>query len=434
MVIGVMGLGYLGTTHALAMAEIGHTVIAIDVDENKVRSLQAGSIPFYEPDLEDALKRALAKGSISFSTSLPSESGVEIVFICVGTPSDFDGSANTRYVESAIEAAVRQTQNKALIVGKSTVPVGTAARIRDAIKQAHGTEVRIAWNPEFLREGSAFQDSLSPDRIVIGTNNVGDDALIRSAYAPIIEREVPVLSVNVETAELTKVAANAFLATKISFINAFAELAEKSGADVADLANAIGHDDRIGAKYLKAGIGFGGGCLPKDIRGLIARAEELGVGRSFNFLKSVDDINKHQRIRVVDKVRSELGDLDGRRILVMGLSFKPNTDDMRDSPSLETALKLKGAGAHVTVHDPFALASPQLKDSGLVLQPDIDLAFEGQELCILSTDWEVYRELDPKLAGAKVSQRVVIDGRNVLNIQDWQRAGWKVLALGRNAS
>jgi UDPglucose 6-dehydrogenase len=292
-----------------------------------------------------------------------------------------------------------------------------------------GFEIHLAWNPEFLREGTALEDSLKPDRIVVGAWDDYSVEKVKEVYKPILATGTPFLSLDVETAELVKVAANAFLATKISFINAMAEVAEFAGADAVALAEAIGHDERIGKKFLRSGIGFGGGCLPKDIRGFIARAEEIGASSALEFLKDIDQINLRRRDRVVELARQELGNLSGKKILVLGISFKPDSDDLRDSPSLEIARKLAGLGASVTVHDPVAL--PALKDnSGLTVESDLLKAAKDAELVILGTEWKEYRELDPSVLDVK--SKIVIDGRNALDVGRWQKAGWKVIALGRN--
>jgi len=292
--------------------------------------------------------------------------------------------------------------------------------------------VKLAWNPEFLREGTALEDSLKPDRIVIGAWHKESVEALRSCYEEIIATGAPVIETDVATAELAKVAANAFLATKVSFINAMAEVAEASGADAVSLAEAIGYDERIGKKFLRTGVGFGGGCLPKDIRGFIARAQELGVGSAVSFLEDVDAINLRRRQRVVDLAEQELGALSGKKILVLGLSFKPDSDDMRDSPALDIALKLAASGAEVTVHDPVALEALGDRHPELVRANDLEVCFEGKDLVVLATEWQRYRELDPAAAISKVANTTIIDGRNVLDVPAWQAAGWKVIALGRN--
>jgi UDPglucose 6-dehydrogenase len=332
-------------------------------------------------------------------------------------------------VVSAAKELAKNLRHESVVVGKSTVPVGTARELKNLMSDLAGFEVHLAWNPEFLREGTALEDSLKPDRIVVGVWDDYSVEKVKEVYKPILATGTPFLSLDVETAELVKVAANAFLATKISFINAMAEVAEAAGADAVALAEAIGHDERIGKKFLRSGIGFGGGCLPKDIRGFIARAEEIGAGSALEFLKDIDQINLRRRDRVVELARKELGNVSGKKILMLGISFKPDSDDLRDSPSLEIARKLSGLGASVTVHDPVAL--PALKDkSGLTVESDLGKAAKDAQLVILGTEWKEYRELDPSVLDVK--SKIVIDGRNTLDVGRWQKAGWKVIALGRN--
>jgi len=428
--VSVIGLGYLGTTHSTAMAKLGHQVIGIESDHSRLALLQSGKVHFHEPGLQEELQRQLASGRLVFQSGHNEASkDCDIHFICVGTPQGSNGEADTSYVVSAAKELAKNLRPKSVVVGKSTVPVGTAKELKNLMSDIAGFEVHLAWNPEFLREGTALEDSLKPDRIVVGAWDNYSVEKVNEVYKPILATGTPFLSLDVETAELVKVAANAFLATKISFINAMAEVAEAAGADAVALAEAIGHDERIGKKFLRSGIGFGGGCLPKDIRGFIARAEEIGAGTALEFLKDIDQINLRRRDRVVELARKELGNVSGKKILVLGISFKPDSDDLRDSPSLEIARKLAGLGASVTVHDPVAL--PALKDkSGLTVESDLVKAAKDAELVILGTEWKEYRELDPSKLDVK--GKIVIDGRNALDVDKWQKAGWKVIALGRN--
>jgi UDPglucose 6-dehydrogenase len=380
--------------------------------------------------LDSALTEVLASGLLTFQEGHTQASkDADLHFICVGTPQKESGKADTTYVMSAAKELAKNLTPEAVVAGKSTVPVGTARELKALMSEIAGFDVHLAWNPEFLREGTALADSLKPDRIVVGSWDEYSVETLKDVYKPILETGTPFLSLNVETAELVKVAANAFLATKISFINAMAEVAEAVGADAVALAEAIGHDERIGKKFLRSGIGFGGGCLPKDIRGFIARAEEIGAGQALEFLKDIDQINLRRRDKVVEVTQEELGSLTNKKILVLGISFKPDSDDLRDSPSLEIARKLSGLGANVTVHDPVSL--PALKDSsGLTAEKDLLVAAKDVELVILGTEWKEYRELDP--ADLAVKSKVIIDGRNALSVEKWQKAGWKVIALGRN--
>lgn len=431
MKISVIGLGYLGATHAVAMAKLGHSVIGIDKDQTKVESLRSGQIPFYEPGLSEALTEVIKEGKVQFQSSHDKNSAsADLHFLCVGTPQSPDGSANTSYLYAAIEDLAPYLSNEAVVIGKSTVPVGTAQSLKETLQAKVGFEPRLIWNPEFLREGTALEDSLKPDRIVIGYWHKEDSFPLLVAYEKLIQAGSPVVELDVPTAELVKVAANAFLATKVSFINAMAEVAEVVGADAVALSKAIGYDERIGNKFLRSGIGFGGGCLPKDIRGFIARAEELGVGQALGFLKEIDDINERRRHRVVELATNELGSLTGKKITVLGISFKPNSDDLRESPALEIARSLAKAGAAVTVTDPKALHG--LTDEKLRAVTDAHEALADAELVILGTEWDEYKKLDPVAAKSKVAKATVIDGRNVLDVAAWQAAGWRVLALGRN--
>jgi len=433
MKICVVGLGYLGVTHALAMAKLGHDVIGIDLDSEKVGSLNAGKVSFHEPDLEETLREALSRESVAFQTSFDMTEQPQVIFICVGTPQNGSGkSADTSFVFSAGESIAKVMTPETVVVGKSTVPVGTATALRDRMSEVAGFPVHLAWNPEFLREGTALEDSLNPDRLVIGSWDDYSSQKLREVYKPILDRDTPLVEVDVPTAELVKVAANAFLATKVSFINAMAEVAEVSGADAVELAKAIGYDDRIGNKFLRNGIGFGGGCLPKDIRGFAARAEELGVGEAVGFLQDVDAINQRRRARVVTLAEQELGELKDKKILMLGLSFKPDSDDMRDSPALDIAVRLAQAGARVTVHDPVALSALGDKHPELIREQDLSAAAKNQELAILGTEWSEYRAIDPTAFGDLVANKLIIDGRNVLDVASWQAAGWRLIALGRH--
>jgi len=431
--ICVVGLGYLGATHAIAMTKLGHEVLGIDLDTNKVDYLNAGKVPFHEPGLQESLREALSEESVTFQTSFEMTEPAAVVFICVGTPQTGSGqSADASFVFSAGESLAKVIAPETVVVGKSTVPVGTATALRDRMSEVAGFPIHLAWNPEFLREGTALEDSLEPDRIVIGSWNDFSSQKLKEVYKPILDSGTPLVEVNVPTAELVKVAANAFLATKVSFINAMAEIAEVSGADAVGLANAIGYDERIGNKFLRNGIGFGGGCLPKDIRGFVARAEELGVGEAVSFLKDVDAINQRRRVRVVTLAEQELGELTDKKILMLGLSFKPDSDDMRDSPALEIALRLAHAGAKVTVHDPVSLSALGAKHPELVREQDLKTAAQDQELVILGTEWSDYKAIDPTAFGELVANKLIIDGRNVLDVAAWQAAGWRLIALGRN--
>ncbi len=433
----VIGTGYLGATHAACMAELGHEVLGVDVDENKISRLKNSEVPFYEPGLPEVLQRNIEAGRLDFTTDYARAAEfANVHFIGVGTPQQRGSyAADTRYVEAVIDDLVPQLQGDHLILGKSTVPVGTAAALQeraDNLAQP-GASVEIAWNPEFLREGYAVKDTIEPDRIVLGTRGRDSRAgeIARQVYATPLGSGTPFIVTDLQTAELVKVSANAFLATKISFINAVSEVCEIVGADVTQLADAIGYDDRIGRKFLGAGLGFGGGCLPKDIRAFMARAGEVGADQALTFLREVDAINMRRRQRVVDIAREELGSLIGRRVTVLGAAFKPNSDDVRDSPALAVAGQLSLAGADVRVYDPEAMDNARRVFPTLDYAASLDDALSGAELVILATEWQVFREMDPVAVGRGVDRRVLIDGRNVLDLEAWQAAGWTVRALGR---
>lgn len=417
------------------MASLGHDVIGVDVDDRKVLELSSGRAPFYEPGLQEMLADGLASGRLAFSTDIEDVGDSTVHFIAVGTPQTRgSNTADLKFVDSAIAELLPLLSAGDLVVGKSTVPVGTAARLSEYVSQRGAA---LAWNPEFLREGWAVKDTLEPDRIVVGVPNgeMGERAseTLRSVYSAAIEAGVPYLLTNHATAELVKVAANAFLATKISFINAMAEVAEATGADVTTLADALGHDERIGRRFLGAGIGFGGGCLPKDIRAFMARAEELGLSESLGFLREVDAINLRRRQRAVDLVGELLGGTTyGKRVTVLGAAFKPHSDDTRDSPALDVAVRLHGVGAIVTVTDPEALDNARSTHPHLNYVKDRDEALHGADAVVLVTEWDEYRlDMDPVAAGKLVSGKIIVDGRNCLNPAIWRGAGWTYMGLGR---
>ena len=437
MRISVIGCGYLGAVHAAAMAELGHDVVGIDVDERKVAALTRGEAPFFEPGLPELLTAHVASGRLRFSTDMADAAGSAIHFVAVGTPQTKGGNAaDMTYVDAAITALLPHTSAGDVVVGKSTVPVGSAARLAELVTNA-GTGAVLAWNPEFLREGWAVKDSLTPDRLVFGLPpeperaEIAESAL-RDAYGPVIGTGIPLVVTDFATAELVKVAANAFLATKISFINAMAEIAEVTGADVTQLADAIGHDARIGRRFLGAGVGFGGGCLPKDIRAFTARAEELGRGESVAFLKEVDAINLRRRQKVVDHVVDLLGgEPNGKNVAVLGLAFKPHSDDVRDSPALDVAVRLKGLGANVRATDPEAIANSRALHPQLDYQATLLDAVAGADVVVMVTEWDEYRYLDPIELGSLVAGRNIVDARNSYDPARWRAAGWTYRGLGR---
>ncbi|MGV0418246.1 UDP-glucose dehydrogenase family protein [Corynebacterium segmentosum] len=434
----VIGTGYLGATHAACMAELGHEVLGVDVDEDRISVLQSGKVPFFEPGLPEVLERNITAGRLGFSTDYEEAAQfADVHFLGVGTPQRRGSyAADMTYVKAVITDLVPKLRGEHVIFGKSTVPVGTAAELQELADglASEGTRVEIAWNPEFLREGYAVHDTITPDRIVIGTRESESrvEELAREIYAQPLAQDTPFIVTDLQTAELVKVSANAFLATKISFINAVSEICEIAGADVVALADAIGIDKRIGRKFLGAGLGFGGGCLPKDIRAFMARAGELGADQALTFLREVDAINMRRRDRMVDLSKEAFhGSLLGHRVTVLGCAFKPNSDDVRDSPALSVAGSLSLAGAAVTVYDPEGMDNAKKVFPTLDYAADTESALREAELVILATEWQQFKELDPNEAGELVDNRHIIDGRNVLDVAAWSNAGWKIQALGR---
>jgi UDPglucose 6-dehydrogenase len=434
--ISVIGTGYLGATHAAAMAELGFVVIGVDTDPRKTAALSAGDVPFFEPGLPELLRRHVDSGRLRFTTDIAEAVAVaDVHFICVGTPQQSTSfGANLSYVESATRGVAAGLTHDGLIVGKSTVPVGTAARLRAIVEDAkpQGIAAELVWNPEFLREGKAVRDTLTPDRLVFGGTTDRSEEILRTVYARPISEGTPVLVVDLPTAELVKVSANAFLATKISFINAISEICDLTGADVSDLADALGHDTRIGRQFLYAGLGFGGGCLPKDIRALMHRSNELGAGFASRLLQQVDEINMGQRERVISlAVRACGGSVLNRRIGILGAAFKPDTDDVRDSPALNVAAALHLRGAQVVVYDPQAGDTAHTTFPTLGYADTMREAVQGTDVLLVVTEWPEFVGADPDALSEISAGRVVIDARNCLDGKAWSRAGWTVLSLGR---
>jgi UDPglucose 6-dehydrogenase len=432
--ISVIGCGYLGAVHAAAMAQLGHDVVGVDVDAEKVAALTSGAAPFYEPGLDDLLGEVGATGRLRFTTDMAEVVGSQVHFVCVGTPQKRgEFAADLRYVDAAVAELLPHLSPGDIVAGKSTVPVGAAESIGDRVAPTGAT---VVWNPEFLREGFAVADTLHPDRIVMGVPAGPEGeravALLRELYATPIADGTPTVVTDLATAQLVKVAANSFLATKISFINAMAELCEATGADVTQLADAIGYDVRIGRRFLNAGLGFGGGCLPKDIRAFMARAGELGADQALSFLREVDAINMRRRVRMVDLAREVCqGSIVGLRVAVLGAAFKPDSDDVRDSPALSVAAQMGLQGATVVVTDPKALPNARRVWPDLHYVETADEAVAGADVVMLATEWAQYRELDPVQLGRLVAHRRIVDGRNVLDPAAWRGAGWTYRALGR---
>lgn len=429
----VIGTGYLGATHAIAMAELGFEVLGLDVLPDKVATLQRGVVPFFEPGLAELLVKNLESGRLRFTTSFEEVGAFgDVHFVCVGTPQKKgEMAADLTYVDAAFTALLPHVRAGSLLVGKSTVPSGTAARLA-ALIAAVRPDVELAWNPEFLREGFAVEDTLTPDRLVFGVQSADSEAKLRAAFAPIIALPTPVVVTDFATAELVKVAANAFLATKISFINAMAEVCEVTGGDVTQLSEALSYDTRIGGRFLHAGLGFGGGCLPKDIRAFMARAGELGVDQALSFLREVDAINLRRRARMVDLARETVGgSFQGKRVAVLGAAFKPNSDDIRDSPALVVAATVHRQGGTVTVYDPAAMDNARIKHPELTYATSALAAAEGAHLVLHLTEWAEFRQMDPAHLSPVVASQNIVDGRNALDKDRWRAAGWTYRALGR---
>jgi len=430
--LSVVGTGYLGATHAACMSSLGFTVVGVDTDAQKIAQLSRGELPFYEPGLDTLLASEIKTGRLSFTTDFSAVADADVHFICVGTPQSKDGlAADLTYVKASVAAIAPYLKSGSLVVGKSTVPVGTAQMLRDQLAIS-APNADLAWNPEFLREGFAVEDTLTPNRLVVGVVNDRAETILKEVYAPVIALGTPWIRADLPTAELVKVAANSFLATKISFINAMAEVCEAAGGDVTVLAKAIGYDPRIGNRFLQAGIGFGGGCLPKDIRAFMARAEELGAKQALEFLREIDQINLRARQRVIDVVRADLSeDLTKYKIAVLGATFKPDSDDVRDSPALDIAAQLHAAGAKVVVHDPKGIEPARKRFPTLAFEEDVKVAVKDADAILHLTEWKEYRELDPGAIGQLVKSKFLIDGRNMLDRDKWRSAGWRVHALGR---
>ncbi len=431
--LSVIGTGYLGATHAACMASLGFEVIGFDTENSKIDLLSKGKVPFYEPDLEELLAEQIKAGRLRFTKDIAELADVDVHFICVGTPQVKGGNAaDLTYVNSALESIARIVKPGGLVVGKSTVPVGTATRLRNRLIELN-PNADLAWNPEFLREGFAVEDTLRPNRLVVGATNDNSEKILKEVYAINLKENTPWVRADLPTAELVKVAANSFLATKISFINAMAEICEAAGGDVTILAKAIGYDPRIGSRFLQAGIGFGGGCLPKDIRAFMARAEELGAKQAVEFLKEVDAINLRARQRIIELVRRDLSeDLVGKKVAILGAAFKPDSDDVRDSPALDIAAQIQAAGAIVTVHDPKAIANAQKRFPALKFAEDINNTLKDADIVLHLTEWKIYRDINPGQVKSLVKTAIMIDGRNALDRDAWRAAGWKFRALGRS--
>jgi UDPglucose 6-dehydrogenase len=433
--ITVLGTGYLGATHAICMAVLGHEVLGVDTDKQKIAALAEGRVPFYEPGLPEMLRKALDSGRLRFSTDTAEAARFgDVHFVCVGTPQAKDSpAADLTYVDQAVADLARHLHRRCLVVGKSTVPVGTAGRLTRLLQDTApcGSDAQLAWNPEFLREGFAVEDTMRPDRLVFGVESEWARSQLEAVYAPLLEDGVPLVMTDLATAELVKVSANSFLATKISFINAMAEVCEVAGADVQALATALSYDPRIGGRFLRPGLGFGGGCLPKDIRAYVHRANELGVGQAVAFLREVDAINQRRRQRTVDLVRAQAGgSLRRVPVCALGAAFKPDSDDIRDTPALDVARLLQEEGAIVRVYDPEAMDNARRAYPDLYYADSVAEAAAGARVVVLLTEWDQFRQIDPNWLGAIVADRAIVDGRHALDPVAWRAAGWAYRALG----
>jgi UDPglucose 6-dehydrogenase len=433
--VSVIGTGYLGAIHATCMAHLGHEVTAYDVDSTKIALLSEGTPPFFEPGFDDWLTATLATGRLHFTDSAREAIvGASVHFVCVGTPQQAGSdAADLTYVDNAFRLIVANADCDGVIVGKSTVPVGTAQRLAETMRGGPtAARLEVAWNPEFLREGKAIDDSLHPDRLVFGISSEATEKTLLTVYRDLIDRGIPYITTDLATSEMVKVAANSFLATKISFINAMAEICEAANADVVTLSRALGYDDRIGPRFLNAGLGFGGGCLPKDIRAFGARAGELGAADALSFLREIDKINMRRRERVISSAGRLLGgDFLGKNIAVLGAAFKPNSDDVRDSPALTVAAAMHLKGAGVRVHDPRAIDNAKELFPTLTYRAKVDEACRDADLIVLATEWDEYRSLDPRALLSVVRQPTLLDARNAVDHVFWEGAGWHVHALGR---
>ncbi|MFX4272347.1 UDP-glucose dehydrogenase family protein [Propionibacteriaceae bacterium Y1685] len=432
--VSVIGTNYLGAAHAAGMAEFGHEVIGVDIVEERVQTLNAGRSPIFEEGLEPLLTKHTSSGRLRFTTDHREVADwADVHFLCVGTPQSPSGAADLSQVHAAADSLAPHLTRPTLVVGKSTVPVGTAPALQERLRAASpaGDGIDVAWNPEFLREAYAVEDTLRPDRIVLGVQNERAASLLKRCYAMPLSENTPIIECDLATAELIKVAANAFLATKISFINAMAQMCQAAGGDVTLLADAIGHDKRIGRDFLNAGLGFGGGCLPKDIRALAASAQDHGVTVLSDLIGSVEAINAGQRTEIAElAIEQAGGDVTGKRIAVLGAAFKPGTDDTRNSPSLTVAAHLAAHGADVHVYDPQATVD----SPGISQDPTVEEALTGAEMVLHLTEWPEFRQLDPEHLATLVKNPLMIDGRLKLHRPQWAKAGWKVVQIGRAAT
>ncbi|MFD0213532.1 UDP-glucose dehydrogenase family protein [Streptomyces hirsutus] len=437
MRVSVIGCGHLGIPHAAAMAELGHEVIGVDVDQTKVDRLNAGECPIYEPGLPELLARHTASGRLRFTTDIRDAADfAELHFIGVGTSIDADGrSYDTGQVYGAIRQLAPHLTRTCTIVGKSTVTVGTTSQVTALAQRLApvGTGVDVVWNPEFLREGHAVEDTLRPDRLIAGLTTAEAEKTIRAVYAPILDAGVPLFVCDPQTAELAKGAANTFLGLKISYINAVADMCEAAGGDISQIVEILGIDPRIGSGSMRPGIGYGGGCLPKDIRAFTASARQLGATEAATLLRAAEKLNETRTDIAMDLIARALGDrlIKGARVTVWGAAFKPGTNDVRESPALALAQALQQAGGTVTVHDPQAVATAVIRNPEFDYTDDLPASLDGADLVVLATEWPEYGQADPGVLVGRPTTPLLADCRTTLDPEPWRAAGWTVQQLGR---
>jgi UDPglucose 6-dehydrogenase len=435
MNVGVIGTGHVGLVTCVTMAAVGHRVVGCDSDAEKMEQLERGVAPFFEPGLQELLEETTGQGSLTFtSDAAKAIAESQVVFICVGTPAKASGEANLLAVEQAAQAVARHATGKTVVVEKSTVPAGTAQRVRRTLvreRPEFGSELEVVSNPEFLREGTAVYDSLNPDRVLVGVESEWAAEIMRDLYEPLTDKGSLLIETNISTAELAKHACNAFLALKISYANALARMCEKAGADVVAVADVMGSDPRIGRDFLNAGLGYGGYCFPKDLVAFERLSEQLGYG--FPLLREVARINESAVTSTVTKIREALWNLEDKRIALLGLSFKPGTDDIRFSPSLALARALIAEGAHVVGYDPQAQANSKAELPQLEISPDAYEACSSAHCVVVGTDWEDFKDLDLARLKDIMIYPIVVDGRNLFEPQQMRSAGFTYYPTGRPA-
>lgn len=432
MHIGIIGTGYVGLVTGACFSEFGVFVTCVDKDEKKIKSLKKGIIPFYEPGIDELVQRNIKQGRLNFSTNIGDAVDSSLVtFIAVGTPPRGDGSADMKYIDEVAMEIAKHVNSYKVIVTKSTVPVGTGERIREIVSKNLKEQVDfdIVSNPEFLREGAAIEDFMRPNRVIIGARSQQAVAIMKDLYRPLYLIETPFVITNIETAELIKYASNSFLATKISFINEIANLCEKVGADVNTVAKGMGLDQRIGAKFLHAGPGFGGSCFPKDTKALLKIAEEHGA--EIGIVDAAVKANERQRKFMIDKIKNAMGELKDKTFAILGLSFKPNTDDLRDAPSLYIIENLLREKAKVRAYDPVAMDGAKAIFQGIIYCKDSYDAVEGADAVVIVTEWNQFRNLEMERIKKLLKQPYFFDLRNIYEPEKMKNLGFKYFCVGR---